>query len=91
MGLGDQLYAGDDMNDELARTRAQLELARDALEQQRQATLAEMTARINRESQLGQAHAELTRLEEALVYVGKAVSIRSARKRIAAALAERGK
>jgi hypothetical protein len=74
-------------DDELARLRADAEQAIQSRDQALRAAEAANAAAALRESQLGQAHAEITRLEGALVYVGKAMNIRSARKRINEVLA----
>jgi hypothetical protein len=74
---------------EMARLRSERDDAIRSRDQALRAAEAANAAATPRESQLGQAHAEIARLEESLVYVGKAINIRSARKRIAAALAEK--
>jgi hypothetical protein len=75
--------------DTIARAEADAEQAIQSRDQALRAAEAANAAAALRESQLGQAHAEITRLEEALVYVGKAINIRGARKRIAETLKEK--
>jgi hypothetical protein len=79
------------ITDELARLRADAEQAIQSRDQALRAADAANAAAALRESQLGQAHEEIQRLEDALVYVGKAMNIRSARKRIAETLKEKEK
>ena len=74
------MLASADMQHLAAHERA-VELAKDEI--------ARLTAaRDAAESALGTAHAEITRLEQAMRHAARGISIRSARKRIREALGE---